>query len=119
MLAAREIPELDRGAVLAKAVRTAATQLGLTRAELGEVIGRDRTSLNKGIKPDSKPGQMALLLIRCYRGLHSLLGGNKENMAHWFTTENRHLRGTPKELVKSIEGLVSVVQYLDGMRGKI
>ncbi|MAL79302.1 MAG: XRE family transcriptional regulator [Sneathiella sp.] len=119
MLATKEIPELDRGDVLGKAARNAAAALGLTRAELGEIIGRDRTSLNKGIRPSSKSGQLALLFVRCYRGLYALLGGDRANMSHWFRTENRHLRGTPKDLVKNVEGLVTVLRYLDGMRGKI
>lgn len=113
------IQELNESAVLGKAAKNAATQLGLTLTELGDVIGRDRTSINKGIRPASKSGQLALLFVRCYRGLHAILGGNKENMAHWFATENKHLHDKPKNLVKTVEGLVSVLRYLDGMRGKI
>lgn len=119
MLAANEIPALDSADVLAKAARNAAAHLGLTRAELGEIIGRDRTSLNRGIRPDSKSGELALLFLRCYRGLYALLGGDRENMAHWFNTENIHLHGKPKDLVRNVEGLVAVLRYLDGMRGKI
>lgn len=119
MLATKEVLELNEGDVLGKAARNAASQLGLTQTELGDIVGRDRTSLNKGIRPDSKSGQLALLFVRCYRGLHAILGGDKENMVHWFKTENKHLHGKPKDLVKNVEGLVSVLRYLDGMRGKI
>ena len=36
--------------------------LGLTQANVGAVIGRDRTSLRRGIDPDSKAGELAALL---------------------------------------------------------
>jgi hypothetical protein len=31
---------------------------------------------------------------------------------------NHHLNGTPAEMVRSVPGLVHVVEYLDAMRGK-
>lgn len=112
-------PALDDRAILGKATKNAASELGLKLNELAQIIGKDRTSINRGISPDSKSGELALLFIRAYRGLHALLGGDTKNMAHWFATNNKHLNGTPKDLVKSIQGLSNVVSYLDGMRGKI
>ena len=59
-------PEPDAAAVLAKATLRAAERLGLSRSELGQVLGRDRSSISRsGIDPESKPGELALLLIRC------------------------------------------------------
>jgi len=34
-------------------------------------------------------------------------------------TPNKHLSGIPKELLKNIQGLVHVVEYLDAIRGKV
>ena len=60
----------DDQAVLKKAYLNAGKSLGLSRAALGEVIGRDRSTFARGgIDPAAKAGELALLLIRCYRGL--------------------------------------------------
>lgn len=110
-------PEEKR--VLAKAVMNAAKALGLTQDETGKIIGRDRSSIGRGIDPDSKAGELALILIRCHRGLFLLLGGEEADLKHWMNTPNHHLNGTPAELMMSVAGLVNVVMYLDAIRGKV
>lgn len=40
-------------------------------------------------------------------------------MRHWLTTNNRHIKGVPLDVMKTILGLSSVVNYLDAIRGKI
>jgi hypothetical protein len=109
----------DPAAVLAGAVGRAASALGLNRQQLGRVLGRDRSALSRGIDPDSKPGELALLLVRCYRDLAVLVGQDPDAMRHWFTTSNRHTGGVPREQVMTVQGLVQVTGYLDAMRGKI
>ncbi|GLS26818.1 MbcA/ParS/Xre antitoxin family protein [Marinibactrum halimedae] len=110
---------IESADVLAKATLRAAKSLGLSQEELSTVIGRDRSSIHRGLQPTSKPGELALLLIRCYRSLYVLVGGNDDNMKHWFTTSNHHLNGVPKELVTNVQGLSRVTEYLDAIRGKI
>lgn len=109
----------DDSQVLSKAVLSAAKALGLTQEELGQVLGRDRTSIAKGINPTSKAGELALYLIRCYRSLYVVVGGKTENIRHWFSTPNHHTNGVPKEQVKNIQGLMHVLEYLDAIRGKV
>lgn len=105
--------------VLAAALVSAGRDLGLTQAALGAVIGRDRTALSRGrLDPQSKPGELALLLIRAYRALYALVGGDIAAMRHWMHTENHHTGGIPAEQVRSVQGLVRVVEYLDAIRGK-
>ena len=48
-----------------------------------------------------------------------LIGGEPAQMRHWWHTPNRHLDGAPIELVRSVQGLLRVVEYLDAMRGKL
>ena len=55
--------------------------------------------------------------MRVFRGLDALLGGHEANLRAWFHSENEHLQGTPATLVRRIEGLIRVAQYLDFMRG--
>jgi len=66
-----------------------------------------------------KAGELALLFVRCYRGLFVLMGGRLEDMRHWMHTPNRDTGGIPAEQVRSVQGLARVVEYLDAMRGKV
>ena len=108
----------DKAAVLSKALLNAGKALGMSQTQLGLVIGKDRTSIKRGIEPDSKAGELALLLLRCYQSLFILVGGKHDDMKHWMHTANRHTRGTPVEQVQSIIGLTQVVDYLDALCGK-
>jgi hypothetical protein len=114
----RQADEASDRALLAKAVRNAGKALGLSVTQIGQVIGKDRTSIGRGVDPGSKSGELALLLIRCYRSLHVLTGGREEDIRHWMQAENVGTGGIPAEQVKSVPGLMRVVEYLDAMRGK-
>lgn len=110
--------------VLGKALLNSKEHLGLTNTELGEIIGKDRTYFTRlrnhsVLEPDSKEGELALHVIRVYRSLYALEGGDIEAMEEWLNTPNKHLGAIPKELLKNIQGLVQVVEYLDAMRGKV
>ena len=109
----------DEKQVLAKALMNAGKSLGLSKEEIGRVIGRDRSSLARGIDPGSKTGELALLLIRCYRSLFVLVGGQKDDMQHWMRTYNTHLCAVPADQIIRIAGLIQIVEYLDAMRGKV
>lgn len=113
-------PDIDQASVLVEALVNAGKHLGMSQADLGEVIGKDRTAISRGrIEPASKAGELALLLIRCYRALYVLVGGNPQHMQHWMQTENLHTGGIPAEQVKTVQGLTTVLEYLDAMRGKL
>jgi hypothetical protein len=106
--------------VLTKALVRAGRDLGLTQAEVGAIVGRDRTALSRGaIEPNSKSGELALLLIRAYRALFVLVGGEPRQMKHWMRTPNLHVGGVPAELVRTVPGLMRVVEYLDAIRGRV
>lgn len=109
---------LDKHDVLTKALLNAGKGLGLSHAQIGEVVGKDWTSISCGIDAGSKAGELALLLIRCYRSLYVLVGGKGEDMKHWMQCENLHTQGIPAEQIKRVQGLTHVVEYLDAMRGK-
>jgi Protein of unknown function (DUF2384) len=114
----------EPGPVLAKAVLAAAGRLGLRNRHLAEVIGSSEASVSRlqhgrGLDPDTKEGELALLFLRIYRGLDALVGGDDEKARQWLHAENDHLRGVPAERIRTVEGLVDVVQYLDAMRGRL
>jgi len=119
--AAGPLPELtvNNKLVLAEATIAASEALGLSKSSLGRVIGKDRSRLKQGIRIDSKPGELALLLIRCYRGLYALVDGDESVMRHWMSTYNYGTVGIPSEQVETVQGLSQVLIYLDAIRGKL
>lgn len=115
-------PEPD--AVLCKALFNAQTALGLSQAELAATIGVDRSTISRlktrgRLDPESKSGELAACVIRVYRALYSLMGGDRDAMKHWMTVPNHHLGGSPKDLLAGVQGLVQVIEYLDAMRGRV
>jgi hypothetical protein len=114
----------DPGAVLAQAVLAASGRLGLRNRHLAAVIGSSEASVSRlqtgrGLDPESKEGELALLFLRLYRSLDALVGGDDEKARQWLHADNHHVAGVPAERIRSVEGLVDVVQYLDAMRGRL
>ncbi|MGM0576463.1 MAG: MbcA/ParS/Xre antitoxin family protein [Myxococcota bacterium] len=114
----------DPGRVLSKAVLRAAQALGMRNRDLAEVLGCSgatvsRMARGRPVQVGTKEGELALLVVRLYRSLDAMVGGDDAAAARWFRADNRALGGPPAERVKSIEGLVRVVEYLDAMRGKL
>ncbi len=109
--------------VLTKAVLRAAEVLNLTHVSLARVLGTSSASVSRlkdgrVIEPESKEGELALLLLRVFRSLDAFVGGSAEQARLWLHTHNDHLDAVPAELVEQITGLVRTVQYLDAMRGR-
>ncbi len=112
----------DSAVVLTHAVERAAGAFDLSNRELAAVLGVSPSSLSRiargrHIRPDSKEGELALLLLRVFRSLDALLGGDAESCRLWLRSYNHHLAGVPAELMRTVTGLVSVAEYLDAMRG--
>lgn len=110
--------------VLTKATRRAASHLGLSQKELARILGVSEATVSRLgggrlLDPDTKEGELALLLLRVYRSLDALVGGDETKARAWFGAENIHIGGVPRERVQTAEGLVHVAQYLDAMRGKL
>jgi hypothetical protein len=124
MRARDEAKKPEAGPVLTKAALHAAALLGMSSAHLAAVIGVSAASVSRlnssgrSIDPRAKEGELALTFLRMYRSLGALLG-NTASCKSWFHAENTHLGGVPAELVKRVEGLVHVTEYLDAMRGKV
>lgn len=110
--------------VLSRAVMRAAAELGLSQSELAKVLGVSEASVSRLargrlIDPASKEGELALLLIRLFRSLDALVGGQAEAARRYLRAPNSHLGGAPAERIRTIAGLVDVVEYLDALRGKL
>jgi hypothetical protein len=114
----------EPGLVLAKATRSAAERLGLRSRQLAQVLGSSEASVSRlqhqrPLDPASKEGEIALLFLRMYRSLDAMMGGDDEKARAWLSATNVRFGAAPVERIKSVEGLVDVVQYLDAMRGRL
>lgn len=123
----RAAPETDRdeARVVAKATTRAAVLLGLSNAELAHTLGLSEASasrLRAGTYqpvPRSKPFELAVLLLRLFRGLDALVGGDRDTARAWMRAPNTALRADPLSLIQTVQGLVTVVQYVDARRARI
>ena len=112
----------DPGAVLTQALLRAAGLLGLPSAALARVLGVSEASVSRlvsgvrTIEPASKEGELALLLVRVYRSLDTLVGNDAAQCKAWLESPNRALNGRPRELLERADELVAVLAYLDAMR---
>jgi len=115
-------PNPNKNLMLIKAFNNSCKALGLSRDQASSILGVDPATLarnkNKGFDPRSKTGELCLQLVRLYRSLYAIAGGDDGFMKHWLNTNNRALSAKPVELLSSIAGLVRVNLYLDAMRGK-
>lgn len=114
----------DPAPVLAKATLAAARRLGVSNRDLARVLGTSEASVSRlgrerALRAGGREAELAALFVRLFRSLDALTGGNEAKARAWYEAHNHHLGGVPAERVKSVEGLVDVVQYLDGMRGKL
>ncbi|WP_298626270.1 antitoxin Xre/MbcA/ParS toxin-binding domain-containing protein [uncultured Legionella sp.] len=111
--------------VLTKAVSNLAKFYSLTGKDLSKIIGISESSasrINQGTKfisPHTKEGEMALLLLRVYRSLNAMVGNNHEKAKLWLNSQNKYFKNIPIDEMKTIQGLIGVLNYLDAMRGKL
>lgn len=72
----------DPEAVVSKAAIRAADHLGLKQQALGRVLGLSNATVTRlkvgrsSLPQGSKPYELALLLIRLFRGLEAMMGGD-------------------------------------------
>ncbi|GAA3982446.1 MbcA/ParS/Xre antitoxin family protein [Comamonas faecalis] len=109
-------------AVLTKATLSAAERLGLSPADLGAALGVSEATVSRlktsarPIDPQTKEGELALMLVRVFRSLDPLVGGDPAQCQRWMGSYNKALLGVPRELIRKADGLVRTLAYLDGMR---
>jgi hypothetical protein len=114
-----------RGAVLSKAALAAADRLGLTARALARIIGVSEPTISRmkrgdlGLEEGTKPYELAALLVRAFRSLDAVTGGDERVARAWMQAENLALGGVPVTLMASVQGLCDVVAYLDARRAPL
>ncbi len=110
----------SRGRVAAKAAFNAARQLGLTQRELARVIGVSEATASRmkdgGYELTEKPLELSLCLIRVFRSLAAISGGDAETIKGWMRNPNDILGAPPRALILTATGLIETLQYLDAAR---
>lgn len=115
-----QVPSPD--SVLTQATLRAADLLALQGSDLAKVIGVSDSTVSRyrsgaaEISPTSKPGELALLLVRVFRSLDPLVGSDTQLRKEWMHSLNKALGGVPAQLVLKPDGLTRTLSYLDGMR---
>lgn len=116
-LAARE--------TLTSAVLRVATLYQVSQSDLGRILGLSAATVSRMgagrylLDPEGKEWQLAALLVRLFRSLDSITGGNDELSKQWMRSYNTALGATPVSLLGEITGFVNVVQYLDASRAVV
>lgn len=112
-------------AVLTKAVVRAADLLGISQRELSAIIGVSPSAITAAVRhgrplpADAKRRELATLFLRAFRALDAIVGGDDAVAARWLREENLALAGRPLDRMKTIDGLVGVVGYLDQRRAPL
>jgi transcriptional regulator with XRE-family HTH domain len=111
--------------VLCKAVVRAARLLALTQREIAAALGISEATASRLfagkylLSPEhAKAWELALLFVRLFRSLDALWG-HEESARLWLASHNVALGGRPRDLLRSVEGMVRVVAYLDAARGRV
>jgi DNA-binding XRE family transcriptional regulator len=115
--------QLTPGQIAAKAVFNAARELGLSQRDLARSIGVSEPSVSRmkggGFALEGKPLELALCIIRIFRALDAIAGGEAAVIRGWIANGNSDLGAAPKELIATATGLVDVMNYLDAARAPV
>lgn len=119
-----EMPSFEGdGLLIGKAVTRASQELGLKQSELADIVGVSASQISK-IKDGHAPvvgkaAELALYLVRVFRSLDAISGGDMKSNRAWIRNANSDLNGIPAELLKEAAGLVDVMNYLDASRAPL
>jgi DNA-binding XRE family transcriptional regulator len=110
---------------VSKAVVRAAALLGLNQTDLAEILGISKATASRLAggtytieMRHKKEWELALLFIRLFRSLDAILG-HGDAAKTWLQGPHSAFGRSPKEEIRTAEGLVRIVQYLDANRGRV
>ncbi|WP_135451176.1 antitoxin Xre/MbcA/ParS toxin-binding domain-containing protein [Tabrizicola caldifontis] len=118
-------PNPEAGAVLTKAALRAADRLGLSGRQLADIVGVSEATVSRWkrgdslLEPGSKPFELAALLVRTFRSLDAITGGDEAVARRWLAAPNTALAARPMERMTQVQGLVDVTTYLDARRAPL
>ncbi|GGE04471.1 Protein of unknown function [Gemmobacter megaterium] len=120
-----QAPVANRGAILTKAAVRAAERLDMSGRLLADVLGVSEAQISRfrngeaALAENSKPFELAALLVRAFRSLDAITGGDERVARAWLGAQNTALGARPADRITSVQGLVDVVSYLDARRAPV
>lgn len=96
----------------------AARNLALRVEDLQTVLATDAVVVQsllderRVLTPESSEGRRALLLVRLHRALGDVFG-SLDQVHRWLDAEEPELRGRPRELIGTADGLADVVMLIE------
>lgn len=124
-LAAR-VPDPGRARVLTAAVVATAANLKLRTTDLTAIIGVSQPTASRllngrfQLAEGAKSWELGAHLVRLYRSLSSMVGGDDELARAWLRSANQAFGGrTPLDAIRSVEGLVHACDYVDAHRARV
>lgn len=111
--------------VATKAFTKAADLLSLSDEEACQIIGVKESEILKMkeksqcLETKSKPFELAILVIRLFKQVDAMFGGDIKVMVQWLRSFNTAIGDVPAVKIASITGLYDVVAYLEGRHGAI
>ena len=118
-------PKPEPRLVLTGAVLRAAALYEITQSALSQILGLSPSTVSRmangayALDDQKKEWELGALFVRLFRSLDAVVGSNDATARGWLNGENRGLKAKPIDLIRSTEGLVRVVQYLDAARGRL
>lgn len=116
----------DTGRVVTQALIETADRLGIGPSELKAIIGVSQPTASRllhgayELVPGSKPFELATHLLRLYRSLAALVGGDDALAARWLRGANRAFDDArPIDAIKRVDGLLYACEYLDAHRARV
>jgi hypothetical protein len=117
--------EVEPRRVLTDAVLRASALLDIRQTSLAQILGLSPSTVSRmasgsyTLDQDKKEWELGALFVRLFRSLDAVIGSNDATAQAWLGGSNLGLTGRPLDLIRTTEGLVRVVQYLDAARGRL
>lgn len=122
----QKVAAVSRSAVLTQALVDTVQRLEIGPTEVGRIIGVSQPTASRLLKGDyalkesAKEWELSAYLVRLYRSLFSLVGSDDQLARGWLRSANDAFAGQqPIALIKRIDGLVHVCEYLDAYRARV
>lgn len=119
-------PASERAAVLSQAVAQVAARLEIGPTEMGRIVGISQPTASRllrgeySLKESAKEWELSAHLLRLYRSLFSLVGGDEGLARGWLRSANAAFQERqPIDVIKRIDGLLHVCDYLDTHRARV
>ena len=113
---------LRKGKILTQAVLNVAKYLGLNDGQLSSALGVSADELydlklgSKQLIENTTSFVRAIYIVRVYRSIFAIMGGDELVMRQWMKSPNTALDAIPIEIINTSEGLECVANYLDARR---